>query len=60
MPWLAANAYRYGFILRYPDGGSAVTGNGYEPWHYRYVGADAAKAMFASGQTLEEYADIGH
>ncbi|KAA8822683.1 D-alanyl-D-alanine carboxypeptidase family protein [Bifidobacterium vespertilionis] len=47
--WLAANAYRYGLILRCPDGGSAMTGNGYEPWHYRYVGADAAKAMFASG-----------
>lgn len=57
--WLAANAHRYGFILRYPDGRTAVTGNGYEPWHYRYVGVDAAAAMHASGQTLEEFAGAG-
>lgn len=57
--WLAANAHRYGFILRYPDGRTAVTGNGYEPWHYRYVGVDAAAAMHVSGQTLEEYSGSG-
>ncbi|NMM99798.1 D-Ala-D-Ala carboxypeptidase VanY [Bifidobacterium sp. DSM 109958] len=54
--WLAANAYRYGFVLRYPDGRTAVTGNQYEPWHYRYVGVDAAAAMRDGGWTLEEYA----
>lgn len=53
--WLAENAHRHGFILRYPDGATAVTGNRYEPWHYRYVGAEAADAMHASGRTLEEY-----
>ncbi|GDZ12543.1 hypothetical protein MCC02030_08560 [Bifidobacteriaceae bacterium MCC02030] len=45
----------YGFILRYPRGKTDVTGNAYESWHYRYVGAEAAKAMHESGQTLEEY-----
>ena len=54
--WLADNAWRYGFILRYPRGKTDVTGNAYESWHYRYVGAEAAKAMHESGQTLEEYA----
>lgn len=53
--WLASNAWRYGFILRYPDGKTDFTGNAYEAWHYRYVGADAAKAMHESGQCLEEY-----
>lgn len=53
--WLASNAWRYGFILRYPDGKTDSTGNAYEAWHYRYVGADAAKAMHESGQCLEEY-----
>ena len=42
-------------ILRYPRGKTDVTGNAYESWHYRYVGAEAAKAMHESGQTLEEY-----
>lgn len=54
--WLAANAWEYGFILRYPDDKTDVTGNMYEPWHYRYVGIDAAYAMHGSGQCLEEYA----
>lgn len=53
--WLARNAWRYGFILRYPQGGSAVTGTDYEPWHYRYVGLSAARDIQESGQTLEEY-----
>ncbi|WP_241519533.1 M15 family metallopeptidase [Bifidobacterium callitrichidarum] len=54
--WLAANAWQYGFILRYPDGKTDVTGNQYEPWHYRYVGADVAKDIHDHGITLEEYA----
>ena len=54
--WLAANAVDYGFILRYPDGGTPVTGYEFEPWHYRYVGPDLAKAYRASGATtLEQY-----
>lgn len=53
--WLAAHAPDYGFILRYPDGKTNITGIGYEPWHYRYVGEQAAKAITASGLTLEEY-----
>jgi zinc D-Ala-D-Ala carboxypeptidase len=42
--WLAANAWRYGFVLRYPDGQEQVTGIEFEPWHYRYVGIPLAKA----------------
>ena len=53
--WLWANAWRYGFILRYPRGKENVTGVTYEPWHYRYVGKDAAKAIMQAGGTLEEY-----
>lgn len=41
--WLADNAYQYGFILRYPSNKVYITGVGYEPWHYRYVGKKAAK-----------------
>ncbi len=40
--WLAANAWRYGFVLRYPDGQEQVTGIEFEPWHYRYVGSALA------------------
>lgn len=53
--WLMDNSWRYGFILRYPNGKSDVTGIIYEPWHYRYVGLDAAKAIYDSGLCLEEY-----
>lgn len=52
--WLAANAYKYGFILRYPKGKEAITGYNFEPWHYRYVGVDLAKAINQSGLTLDE------
>lgn len=45
----------YGFILRFPEGGKAITGYDYEPWHFRYVGVDAAKEIAAQGVTLEEY-----
>jgi len=45
----------FGFILRYPEGKEAVTGYGYEPWHIRYVGLEAAKAIRESGVTLEEF-----
>ena len=53
--WLAARAHEYGFILRYPQGGESVTGYAYEPWHYRYVGREAAQEITGSGMTLEEY-----
>lgn len=54
--WLAANAYRYGFILRYPSGKTAVTGYSFEPWHFRYVGVATAKAMRDQQiTTMEEY-----
>ena len=56
--WLAANAYKYGFILRYPEGKESVTGYIYEPWHYRYVGVENAAKIYASGLTLEEYFGI--
>ncbi|MCR5420097.1 MAG: M15 family metallopeptidase [Lachnospiraceae bacterium] len=55
--WLAYNSYKYGFILRYPKGKEYITGITYEPWHFRYVGKEAAKAIYDSGLTLEEYLD---
>ena len=53
--WLAANCWKYGFILRYPLDKSDVTGIVFEPWHYRYVGKDAAKEIMEKDITLEEY-----
>ncbi|WP_255461186.1 M15 family metallopeptidase [Glaciihabitans sp. INWT7] len=54
--WLAANAYRFGFVLRYPADKTAVTGYIYEPWHFRYVGVALATEMKRSGvTTLEEF-----
>ena len=52
--WIAANAPRFGFIIRYQKGRDAETGYSYEPWHLRYVGA-AAQAITASGQTMDQY-----
>jgi D-alanyl-D-alanine carboxypeptidase len=54
--WVAENAYRYGFVIRYPDGAEAVTGYQYEPWHVRYVGAELATEMRSEGMaTLEQF-----
>ena len=53
--WLMQHAHEYGFIQRYPANKADVTGISYEPWHYRYVGVDAATRMHRSGQTLEEF-----
>ena len=53
--WLMAHCAEYGFILRYPTDKSALTGIGYEPWHYRYVGTEAAKEIMENGLCLEEY-----
>lgn len=59
--WLEKNAYKYGFILRYPKGKEYITGIIFEPWHYRYVGKEAAKAITENGLTLEEYVEeIGY
>lgn len=55
--WLAENAYKYGFILRYPPDKEDITGISYEPWHYRYVGAETASEIHARNITLEEYLD---
>ncbi len=53
--WLMENSWRYGFILRYPNGTTNETGIIYEPWHYRYVGIEVATELHESGQTLEGY-----
>ncbi len=53
--WLSEHAYQYGFILRFPEGKEAVTGYSYEPWHYRFVGREAATDIHLGGLTLEEY-----
>ena len=52
--WLAANAHKYGFIIRYPKGKEKITGYSYEPWHIRYVGKDVAAKLYAQNWTLEE------
>ncbi|MCL2405510.1 MAG: M15 family metallopeptidase [Defluviitaleaceae bacterium] len=53
--WLAANSYRYGLILRYPQHATAITGIEFEPWHFRYVGRAHAYFMKHSNLVLEEY-----
>lgn len=53
--WLMEHCWEYGFILRYPTDKSSVTGIGYEPWHYRYVGQEVAADIYARGICLEEY-----
>ena len=53
--WLSNNAYRFGFILRYPEGKENITGYTYEPWHYRFVGREAATDIHFGRITLEEY-----
>ena len=57
--WLANNCYKYGFILRYPQGKQSITGYIYEPWHFRYIG-DEAENLYNNGEwiTLEEYLGI--
>ncbi len=53
--WLAENAYRYGFILRYPKGKEQITGYDYEPWHFRFIGKDFAEAVYNSDLTYDEF-----
>ncbi len=56
--WLASNAYKYGFIIRYLKGKEGITGYQYEPWHIRYVGTTHAKKIYDRGVTLEEYLGV--
>ncbi len=60
LDWLADNAHEYGFILRYPNEKSHITGYIYEPWHYRYVGTELAQVLYNGGDwiTLEEHFGI--
>lgn len=56
--WLASNSWKYGFIVRYPDDKTEITGIIYEPWHLRYVGKEMAKDIYESGLCLEEYLEM--
>lgn len=56
--WLDNNAYRYGFIKRYPDNKTEITGINNEPWHYRYVSKKVAKIMKDKDLCLEEYLEV--
>lgn len=55
MQWLEENCYRFGFVIRYPDGKQDITGVMYEPWHLRYVGEKAATYMMENNLCLEEF-----
>ena len=58
--WLAAHAWEYGFILRYPNGYIETTGYEFEPWHYRFVGTDLSAEMHNTGTpTLEDFFGLG-
>ena len=56
--WLAENCHKYGFIIRYPQGKTDITGYIYEPWHIRYLGESTAKLVYDSGLTLEEFLKV--
>ncbi len=56
--WLKENSWKYGFILRFPKGKENITGVIYEPWHFRYVGKEAAKEITERGICLEEYLGV--
>lgn len=56
--WIASNAHRFGFIMRYPEGKEEVTGYMYESWHFRYVGTEIATEIYQADSTLEEYLDL--
>lgn len=53
--WMLENAYKYGFILRYPMDKEDITGYSYEPWHYRYVGKEIANKIYNENITYDEY-----
>ncbi|WP_077623166.1 M15 family metallopeptidase [Sediminibacillus massiliensis] len=56
--WLAENAHKFGFIIRYPEGKTDITGYSYEPWHIRYVGEEIATEIYQKNITLEEYFNV--
>ena len=56
--WLQENSYKYRFIFRYPGNKTDITGIAEEPWHYRYVGVEAATKIYQQGLCLEEYLDF--
>lgn len=56
--WLANNAHKYGFIIRYPKGKTNITGYKYEPWHIRYIGVNHATTIYNKNITLEEYLNV--
>jgi len=56
--WLSQNAYKYGYILRYPDDKKDVVYYNYESWHYRFVGRTAACEIYEKGICLEEYLEL--
>ena len=56
--WLMEHCWEYGFILRYPYDKQDITGITYEPWHYRYVGFEAAEEIMSKGICLEEYLGV--
>lgn len=58
MLWLEQHCAEYGFVIRYPDGKTSVTGVEYEPWHLRYVGEEAADYIMEHGLCLEEFLDL--
>ncbi len=56
--WLVANAHNYGFVLRYPEDKTDITGMIYQPWHWRYVGIDVATEMHEQNLCLEEFLGV--
>ena len=56
--WVAANAHKYGFIMRYPNGSEKITGYMYEPWHFRYIGKELALQVYEANVTLEEFLNL--
>ena len=55
--WLAENAHKYGFIIRYPEDKEEITKYIYEPWHIRYLGVDLATLVYNSGLSYEEFVE---
>ncbi|MEG2251038.1 MAG: M15 family metallopeptidase [Bacilli bacterium] len=53
--WMIENSYKFGFILRYPENSKMFTGYDFEPWHFRYIGVDAAKTIHEENILFEEY-----
>lgn len=53
--WMKNNGHKFGFILRFPEDKTHITGYSYEPWHFRYLGVDLATEVYESGLSLEEF-----